>query len=90
MITVFYIVLLVIGPIRENGQYHLPWSYICTCIISTFDGFSALLNDIEKHYKDPELPYPSEDNPLMYELTSYLESTGISNPLDKVITYLPT
>ena len=42
------------------------------------------MNDIERHYKDPELPYPSEENPLMYELTSYLESTGISNPLDKV------
>ena len=45
---------------------------------------SALLNDIEKHYKDPSLPYPSEENLLMYELSSYLETAGISNPLEKV------
>lgn len=42
------------------------------------------MRDIEAHYKNPELPYPSEDNPLLYELTSYLESTGISNPCLKV------
>ncbi|XP_067928374.1 WASH complex subunit 5-like [Watersipora subatra] len=44
----------------------------------------ALLNDVERHYKDPALPYPREDNPLMYELSSYLETVGISNPLDKI------
>ena len=44
---------------------------------------SALLEDIERHYQDPSLPYPKEENPLMYELTSYLDSAGISNPLDK-------
>ena len=44
----------------------------------------ALLNDIEAHYSDPNLPYPGEDNALLYELTSYLESTGISNPYSKV------
>ncbi|KAF6031772.1 KIAA0196 [Bugula neritina] len=44
----------------------------------------SLLNDIEKHYKEPSLPYPSEENPLMYELTSYLESIGLSNPFDKI------
>jgi len=46
--------------------------------------YSALLADIERHYQDPSLPYPKEDNPLMFELTSYLESAGISNPLAKV------
>jgi len=45
----------------------------------------ALLADIERHYQDPSLPYPREESPLMYELTSYLESAGIGNPLDKVI-----
>lgn len=44
----------------------------------------ALLADIERHYQDPSLPYPKEDNPLMFELTSYLESAGISNPLAKI------
>lgn len=46
--------------------------------------FSALLADIERHYQDPTLPYPKEENPLMFELTSYLESAGISNPMTKV------
>jgi WASH complex subunit strumpellin len=45
---------------------------------------SALLADIESHYRDPSRPYPKEDNPLMSELTSYLESAGISSPLTKI------
>ena len=46
--------------------------------------FSALLRDVEAHYQDPTRPYPKEDNPLMFELTSYLEWGGIHNPLTKV------
>ena len=46
--------------------------------------FRALLRDVEAHYQDPSLPYPSEDNPLMFELTSYLEWAGLHNPLSKV------
>ena len=42
------------------------------------------MKDIEAHYSDPNLPYPADDNPLLYELTSYLESTGISSPFAKV------
>ncbi|XP_050401033.2 WASH complex subunit 5 isoform X1 [Patella vulgata] len=45
---------------------------------------SALLADIEKHYQDPSQPYPKEENPLMYELTAYLESAGFHNPLSKI------
>lgn len=48
---------------------------------------SAVLADIEAHYKDPSKPYPKEDNPLMYELASYLDWAGISNPLAKVSLY---
>ena len=44
--------------------------------------------DIEKHYEDPTQPYPREENPLMFELTSYLESSGISNPFAKVLNNL--
>ncbi|XP_020897630.1 WASH complex subunit 5 [Exaiptasia diaphana] len=44
----------------------------------------ATLRDIEAHYQDPSLPYPKEDNPLMFELTSYLEWSGIHNPLTKI------
>lgn len=46
----------------------------------------SLLADIEAHYKDPTRPYPKEDNPLMYELASYLDWAGISNPLAKIYT----
>ena len=42
------------------------------------------MKDIEAHYKDPTLPYPGEDNPLLYEMTPYIESTGIGNPSLKV------
>ncbi|XP_041358411.1 WASH complex subunit 5-like [Gigantopelta aegis] len=45
---------------------------------------NALLADIERHYQDPSLPYPKEENPLMYELTSYLEAAGFHNPLMKI------
>ncbi|KAI5219210.1 Wash Complex Subunit 5, partial [Manis pentadactyla] len=43
----------------------------------------ALLADIEAHYQDPSLPYPKEDNALLYEITAYLEAAGIHNPLNK-------
>ena len=45
---------------------------------------SALLADIERHYQDPSLPYPKEENPLLFELTAYLEAAGFHNPLLKV------
>ncbi|XP_059103422.1 WASH complex subunit 5 [Peromyscus eremicus] len=44
----------------------------------------ALLADIEAHYRDPTLPYPKEDNTLLYEITAYLEAAGIHNPLNKI------
>lgn len=44
----------------------------------------ALLADIEAHYRDPSLPYPKEDNTLLYEFTAYLEAAGIHNPLNKI------
>lgn len=45
---------------------------------------SALLTSIKAHYKDPTKPYPSEDNPVMAELTTYLDAAGIGNPLNKI------
>ncbi|KAG8184568.1 hypothetical protein JTE90_007684 [Oedothorax gibbosus] len=44
----------------------------------------SLIADIELHYKDPSKPYPKESNPLLYELSSYLEWAGIFNPLSKI------
>ncbi|XP_057354108.1 WASH complex subunit 5-like isoform X1 [Manis pentadactyla] len=45
---------------------------------------TALLADIKAHYQDPSLPYPKEDNTLLYEITAYLEAAGIHNPLNKI------
>ncbi|CAB1321350.1 unnamed protein product [Coregonus sp. 'balchen'] len=44
----------------------------------------SLLADIEAHYQDPSLPYPKEDNNLLYEITASLEAAGIHNPLNKI------
>lgn len=52
------------------------------CSLQTMN--NALLADIEAHYSDPTLPYPKEENPLMYELTGYLEAAGFHNPLMKI------
>lgn len=49
----------------------------------------SLLADIEAHYQDPSLPYPKEDNTLLYEITAYLEAAGIHNPLNKVWRLCP-
>uniref|UniRef100_A0A8D0WEL5 WASH complex subunit 5 n=1 Tax=Sus scrofa TaxID=9823 RepID=A0A8D0WEL5_PIG len=39
---------------------------------------------LETHLWDPSLPYPKEDNTLLYEITAYLEAAGIHNPLNKI------
>ncbi|XP_047110859.1 LOW QUALITY PROTEIN: WASH complex subunit 5 [Schistocerca piceifrons] len=44
----------------------------------------ALLSEIAAHYKDPSKPYPKESNPLMYELSTYLDWAGMSNPYSKI------
>lgn len=43
-----------------------------------------MLAEIEAHYKEPSKPYPKESNPLLYELSTYLDWTGISNPYTKI------
>lgn len=44
----------------------------------------ALLADVEAHYQDPTLPYPKDNNTLLYEITAYMEAAGIHNPLSKI------
>ena len=39
---------------------------------------------VKVHYEDPSKPYPSEENPMMYELTSFLDAAGMSDPLTKI------
>jgi len=53
---------------------------------------NALLADIESHYKNPDKkPYPdTDDNPLLTDLSDYLESVGINDPITKIyITTIP-
>jgi WASH complex subunit strumpellin len=47
---------------------------------------SALLTDVEAHYKSPETkPYPDDsENPLLSELSKYLEAVGINDPMTKI------
>eukprot|EP01094_Clydonella_sp_ATCC50884_P026383 TRINITY_DN7212_c0_g1_i1.p1 TRINITY_DN7212_c0_g1~~TRINITY_DN7212_c0_g1_i1.p1 ORF type:complete len:1153 (+),score=449.83 TRINITY_DN7212_c0_g1_i1:73-3531(+) len=46
----------------------------------------ALLNDIRAHYLSPDTkPYPDEDeNPIIAEVTKYVETCGINDPLTKI------
>ncbi|CAG2056387.1 unnamed protein product [Timema podura] len=44
----------------------------------------ALLTEIQRHYKDPTKPYPKEENPLLYELSTYCDWAGISDPYSKI------
>lgn len=53
-------------------------------MLCCFSSPRALLADIEAHYQDPSLPYPKEDNTLLYEIAAYLEAAGMHNPLNKV------
>lgn len=51
--------------------------------------FRAVLNEIKAHIRDPEnKPYPSENNPLIPELSKMLDWSGIGNPYLKI--YLTT
>ncbi len=45
----------------------------------------AVLADVQAHYSAPaEKPYPPADNPLMPDLSTYLELSGVSDPLTKI------
>jgi WASH complex subunit strumpellin len=45
----------------------------------------AIVGDIQMHYINPDtVPYPSEDNPLLSELTKYLETAGLHDPYSKI------
>lgn len=45
----------------------------------------AVLFDVENHYRDKErFPYPSDENPLMFEISTYLETSGMNEPFQKI------
>lgn len=65
----------------------ISFNWVFKCYQITFCNLSSgrsLLADIEAHYQDPTLPYPKEDNTLLYDITAHLEAAGIHNPLNKV------
>lgn len=39
---------------------------------------------MQAHYRDPARPYPKEDSPLMFELTTYLDWAGMGDPWAKI------
>lgn len=66
----------------------INWMFRCYQIaFCNLSSGRSLLADIEAHYQDPTLPYPKEDNTLLYDITAYLEAAGIHNPLNKVWNY---
>lgn len=45
----------------------------------------GVLNDIKKHYAQPEQhPYPGKENPLLRETTVLLEACGLDDPSHKI------
>jgi WASH complex subunit strumpellin len=45
----------------------------------------SLLNDIHEHFRVPDKkPHPTHGNPLLPELAQYLETAGMSNPIEKI------
>lgn len=63
----------------SSRSFLYPLYVVCYCDLAR-----SLLADIEAHYQDPSLPYPKEDNTLLYDITAHLEAAGIHNPLNKV------
>jgi WASH complex subunit strumpellin len=64
-----------------NWLTKLDSNSLSLCLVVFND---ALISDIQQHYQNPEKPYPSEDNPLLPELTRYLETAGIHDPYTKI------
>jgi len=45
----------------------------------------ALLYDVENHYHDKDrFPYPRDDSPLMSEIATYLDLSGVNDPFQKI------
>jgi WASH complex subunit strumpellin len=58
-------------------------SYVLHSALEAFN--TALIGDIRAHYRSPATnPYPSDDNPLLPEISTYLETSGISHPFTKI------
>ena len=62
-------------------------------LYQALDNFNrGLLHDIERHYESPEKypNSPSNENPVLYEMTTLLEACGLDDPVQKIyITTTP-
>eukprot|EP00051_Salpingoeca_urceolata_P033878 m.22586 g.22586 ORF g.22586 m.22586 type:complete len:1163 (-) comp6876_c0_seq1:95-3583(-) len=73
--------------IRRRIAHELNFSckFDSKFLVGALEAFNkSLLKDIEAHYADPSQPYPGEDSPLLAEISNYLESAGVNNPLRKI------
>jgi WASH complex subunit strumpellin len=57
-------------------------STLLFCALTTLN--RAILQDIRAHYHSLDRPYPPEGNPLLGELSKYLEAAGIADPLTTI------
>ena len=55
-------------------------------LYQSLDTFNrSLVNEIQRHYAHPEThPYPSKENPLLFETTALLEACGLDDPMHKI------
>lgn len=42
------------------------------------------MTDIGEHYRDQTKPYPAGNNPVLANVTKYLEACGMNDPLTKI------
>lgn len=67
---------------RLNAAIHLE-SGVLAGTLSNFN--KALLLDVEQHYIHPDTaPYPSQESPLLPEVSKFLEAAGMGDPLSRV------
>ncbi|XP_071441255.1 WASH complex subunit 5 isoform X2 [Hetaerina americana] len=83
--------LLAVGQLQLL-RMHAAYQLSTHCAADSQQLFSALhtmnealIADIKAHYKDPtNKPYPKDDNPLLYELSLYLDWAGLGDPMAKI------
>ncbi len=58
-------------------------AHLLSQALDTFN--RGVLNDIRKHYHNPEqFPYPGPENPLLFEASLLSEACGMSDPCNKI------
>jgi WASH complex subunit strumpellin len=58
-------------------------SNLLSCTLETIN--ESLLRDVRAHYLNPESsPFPGEESPLLPEISHYLTTTGIHNPISQI------